>query len=89
MRRQPSYPVWSAGLPVSGARGSLRTRLPGDLEGRVAAKTGSIGTVNTLTGYLTRRDGKTLIFSIQANHHTLAGRDMIAAIDSVVRELWR
>jgi D-alanyl-D-alanine carboxypeptidase/D-alanyl-D-alanine-endopeptidase (penicillin-binding protein 4) len=90
MRRQPSYPAWSAGLPVSGAPGSLRARfVGGDLEGRVMAKTGSISTVNTLSGYLTRPDGRVLIFSIQANHHTLDSRSMIAAIDSIVGELAR
>jgi D-alanyl-D-alanine carboxypeptidase/D-alanyl-D-alanine-endopeptidase (penicillin-binding protein 4) len=90
MRHQPSYLTWSAGLPVSGQRGSLRARfLGGDLEGKVMAKTGSISTVNSLSGYLTRRDGRLVIFSIQANHHTLGGRNMIAAIDSVVGQLAR
>ena len=51
---------------------------------QVLAKTGSIAGVNTLSGYVTRRDGKTLLVSIQANHHTLGGRAMISAIDSLV-----
>jgi D-alanyl-D-alanine carboxypeptidase/D-alanyl-D-alanine-endopeptidase (penicillin-binding protein 4) len=54
------------------------------LEGQVLAKTGSIAGVNTLSGYVTRKDGKTLLVSIQANHHTLGGRAMISAIDSLV-----
>ena len=90
MRHRPAFPIWSAGLPVSGERGSLRTRfLGGELEGKVMAKTGSISTVNTLSGYLTRQDGRTVIFSIQANHHALGGRAMIAAIDSIVGQLAR
>ena len=85
MRRHPRYEVFAAGLPRSGLAGSLRNRFLGTpLEGQVLAKTGSIAGVNTLSGYVTRPDGKTLLVSIQANHHALGGRAMIAAIDSVV-----
>jgi D-alanyl-D-alanine carboxypeptidase/D-alanyl-D-alanine-endopeptidase (penicillin-binding protein 4) len=80
----------SAGLPQSGALGSLRRRfIDTALEGRVRAKTGSISRVNTLSGYVERADGEVLIFSIQANHHTLGSARMIPAIDSVVLELAR
>ena len=44
------------------------------LSGRVRAKTGSITGVNTLSGYIERPDGKTLTFSVQANHHALPSR---------------
>jgi D-alanyl-D-alanine carboxypeptidase/D-alanyl-D-alanine-endopeptidase (penicillin-binding protein 4) len=85
MRKHPRYEVFAAGLPRSGVAGSLRTRFLGTpLAGRVLAKTGSIAGVNTLSGYVTRPDGKTLLVSIQANHHALGGRAMIAAIDSVI-----
>lgn len=85
MRTHPRYEVFARGLPMSGQRGSLRTRfVDTPLAGRVAAKTGSISRVNTLSGYLERPRGGPLVFSIQANHHTLGGRAMIAAIDSVV-----
>lgn len=90
MRRHPAFPAWAAGMPQAGQVGSLRNRFAGTpVEGRVMAKTGSISTVNTLSGYLRRPDGKLLIFSIQANHHTLGGRAMIAAIDSAVVALAR
>lgn len=85
MRRHPRYEVFAAGLPRAGLAGSLRNRFAGTpLDGQVMAKTGSIAGVNTLSGYLTRPDGTTLVISIQANHHAIGGRAMIAAIDSVV-----
>ncbi len=88
MRRHPNYPMFAAALPLSGATGSLRRRFTGTpLEGRVRAKTGSISRVNTLSGYVERDDGRVLVFSIQANHHTLGSSRMIPAIDSVVVEL--
>jgi serine-type D-Ala-D-Ala carboxypeptidase/endopeptidase (penicillin-binding protein 4) len=94
MRGHPRFAAFAAGLPRSGAAGSLRTRFLGTpAAGRVRAKTGSIGQANTLSGYLEAdtvpgpRPLRT--FSIQANHHTLGGRTMIQAIDSVVVELAR
>jgi D-alanyl-D-alanine carboxypeptidase/D-alanyl-D-alanine-endopeptidase (penicillin-binding protein 4) len=85
MRKHPRYEVFAAGLPRSGLPGSLQNRFTGTpLAGLVLAKTGSIAGVNTLSGYVTRKDGKVLLVSIQANHHTLGGRAMISAIDSVV-----
>jgi D-alanyl-D-alanine carboxypeptidase/D-alanyl-D-alanine-endopeptidase (penicillin-binding protein 4) len=96
MRRHPRYPAFAAGLPRSGATGSLRNRFKDTpLMTRVRAKTGSIGQVNTLSGYLDADStGLALprpcrVFSVQANHHTLGGRTMIQAIDSVVVEISR
>jgi D-alanyl-D-alanine carboxypeptidase/D-alanyl-D-alanine-endopeptidase (penicillin-binding protein 4) len=90
MRNHPTFEAFAAGMPQSGAAGSLRRRFLGTpLEGRVRAKTGSISRVNTLSGYVERADGEVLIFSIQANHHTLGSARMIPAIDSIVVELAR
>ncbi len=54
------------------------------LEGKVWAKTGSVGGFNTLSGYFELNNGKTYTFSVQANHHVLGGRTMLPEIDSVV-----
>jgi D-alanyl-D-alanine carboxypeptidase/D-alanyl-D-alanine-endopeptidase (penicillin-binding protein 4) len=88
MRRHPRWPVFAAGLPRSGSTGSLRNRFKGTpLEGRVRAKTGSIARTNTLSGYVDLPSGRTLTFSVQANHHTQPTRAMLAQIDSVVVEM--
>ena len=62
------YEVIEAGMPVSGEKGSLRTRFAtGNLKaakGLVAAKTGYISSGYSLAGFLTARDGTELIFSV-------------------------
>jgi D-alanyl-D-alanine carboxypeptidase/D-alanyl-D-alanine-endopeptidase (penicillin-binding protein 4) len=90
IRAHPRYATFAAGLPLAGQAGSLRTRFTATpLAGRVRAKTGSITGVNALSGYIERADGKVLTFSIQANHHALRNREILAAIDSVVLEMGR
>jgi D-alanyl-D-alanine carboxypeptidase/D-alanyl-D-alanine-endopeptidase (penicillin-binding protein 4) len=90
MRDHPNFEVFAAALPQSGSRGSLRSRFLGTpLEGRVSAKTGSISKVNSLSGYVERRNGQQLIFSVIANHHTQGFTAMTQYIDSVVVDLGR
>jgi serine-type D-Ala-D-Ala carboxypeptidase/endopeptidase (penicillin-binding protein 4) len=90
MRRHPRYATFAAGLPQAGLVGSLRNRFLGTpLAGRVRAKTGSISRVHSLSGYIELGGGKTLTFSVEANHHAQPSRMMLAMIDSVVVELGR
>jgi len=84
MRGSPGYATFSAALPQSGNTGSLKRRFSDTpIAGLVRAKTGSIARVNTLSGYI-ELPGRTLTFSVQANHHALGGRQMLAQIDSIV-----
>jgi D-alanyl-D-alanine carboxypeptidase/D-alanyl-D-alanine-endopeptidase (penicillin-binding protein 4) len=88
IRRHPHWASFAAGLPRSGNTGSLRNRFRGTpIEGRVQAKTGSIGRVNTLSGFIEMPDGHTLTFSVEANHHAQRGSAEIAQIDSVVVDM--
>ncbi len=90
MARHPRRGPFLAALPRSGQLGSLLRRFIGTpLEGQVRAKTGSIDRVNTLSGYIERPGGRTLVFSIEANGHAVSGRAMLARIDSVVVEMGR
>ncbi|MEZ4413066.1 MAG: D-alanyl-D-alanine carboxypeptidase/D-alanyl-D-alanine-endopeptidase [Gemmatimonadales bacterium] len=87
MRAHPRFASFAAGLPQSGQRGSLKSRFIGTpLEGQVHAKTGSISRVNTLSGYI-EQPGRTLIFSVETNNHTLGSRVMIPQIDSLVVQM--
>ena len=88
IRRHPRFETFRAGLPHSGERGSLRNRFVGTpLEGKVRAKTGSISRVNTLSGYIELPAGRVLTFSVEANHHTLPSRMILAQLDSLVVQM--
>lgn len=88
IRSHPRAQTFMAGLPQSGGVGSLKSRfVRTPLAGRVRAKDGSIGGVNSLSGFIERPDGRVLTFSVQANHHAQSGRAVIAQIDSLVAEM--
>lgn len=66
--RQPWGMAWRETLPIAGRDGTLQSRFKGTiLEGKLFAKTGSLNASRALSGYLTTRSGKTLIFSALAN----------------------
>ena len=89
MRQHPAGASFRDGLPVSGGEGTLRFRSRGNgLAGRVRAKTGSIATVNTLSGYVESPMGA-WVFSIQINNHAAQNREALRRIDEVVAALLR
>ena len=65
---QPWGAAWRETLPVGGVDGTLSRRFRGtSLEGRLFAKTGTLNATNALSGYMTAKSGRTLVFSAYAN----------------------
>ncbi len=66
MFHHPSGQLYRESLSVAGQDGTLAKRMT-DLKGRVFAKTGYIGGVRSLSGYIQTRSGRWLCFSILYN----------------------
>ena len=58
-------------FPAGGVSGTLEDWYPGNPDPYIYAKTGSLGNIHCLSGYLITKSGKTLIFSFMNNHFRL------------------
>ena len=85
LRAMHGKPDWSAyydSLPIAGVDGSLRNRMKGTpAAGNVHAKTGSLGGVSSLSGYVTGTGGGLYTFSLLMNNYPGSEADVHAAQD--------
>ena len=85
---QPWGADFKSTFPVSGVDGSLSERLSTPhMQGRIVAKTGSLGGVKTLSGYATTDAGQTVVFSILSNNFNLPSKRVTDAIDELVQAI--
>jgi D-alanyl-D-alanine carboxypeptidase/D-alanyl-D-alanine-endopeptidase (penicillin-binding protein 4) len=84
MSRHKYFAQFRDALPIAGVDGTLSTRMRGTAaEKNVRAKTGSLSSVASLSGYVTTASGERLVFSMMLNNYPDAGavrRDSIDAI---------
>jgi D-alanyl-D-alanine carboxypeptidase/D-alanyl-D-alanine-endopeptidase (penicillin-binding protein 4) len=89
-RRRPWFAAFRESLPIAGVDGTLANRFRGTAaEKRLVAKTGFIGGVVTISGYLQRQDGSEWVFSVMVNHFTAPTRDVQNAVDRFLAALVR
>lgn len=84
MQKSPHQEVWRSLLPIGGVDGSLASRFKGKAQAqRIQAKTGSLSHVAALSGYATRPNGQTVVFSILVNNFNTSSAEIRAAMDRV------
>lgn len=83
-REQPFAAQFARALPVAGVDGTLRLRMRETrAAGNLTAKTGTIGAVSALSGYVTSAGGEPLVFSLMMNHFDGPSRSARAAQDRI------
>jgi len=91
--KQPWFNAWYNALPIAGntdrmTGGSLRYRLRGTpAENNLHAKTGSMGGVSSLSGYITDSKGRKLVFSMLSNNYVVGGAQVKAVENRVALAL--
>jgi D-alanyl-D-alanine carboxypeptidase/D-alanyl-D-alanine-endopeptidase (penicillin-binding protein 4) len=84
MQRDTAFAAYYNAMPVAGVDGTMKTRLKGTpAEGNVHAKTGSIGSARSLSGYVTTADGERLIFSVLGNNYTTPSSAITGVADQI------
>jgi D-alanyl-D-alanine carboxypeptidase len=82
---RPHFELFLNTLAVSGTDGTLKHRLSSDpVRGVIHAKTGTLSGVSSLSGYMTTKSGRNLVFSIFANF-----RASVARIRTTIDEICR
>ncbi len=84
MSKHKYFAQFRDALPIAGVDGTLRTRMKGTpAEGNVRAKTGSLSSVASLSGYVTTAAGEHLVFSMMLNNYPDAGALRRESIDAI------
>lgn len=84
MSRHKYAAVWRDALPIAGVDGTLRNRMKGTVaENNLRAKTGSLSSAASLSGYVTSSAGEKLVFSIMVNNYPEAAEPRTVCIDPI------
>jgi serine-type D-Ala-D-Ala carboxypeptidase/endopeptidase (penicillin-binding protein 4) len=76
--------VWRDALPIAGVDGTLRNRMKGTVaENNLRAKTGSLSSAASLSGYVTSAAGENLVFSIMVNNYPSDAEPRTVCIDPI------
>lgn len=85
MRDSPYFQVFYESLPLAGMTGTLHKAMKGSAaEGRIRAKTGTIGKVKSFAGYVNTTTGRRLIFSLIVNNFDCRVKAMKKKLEAVM-----
>ncbi len=75
-------------FPAGGQSGTIKDWYGGGAQAYVFAKTGTLGGVHCLSGYLVAQSGRRLIFSFMHNNYTTGSRAYKEEMEKVLRNLY-
>jgi D-alanyl-D-alanine carboxypeptidase/D-alanyl-D-alanine-endopeptidase (penicillin-binding protein 4) len=82
--RFPLQAEFVASLPVAGRDGTIRWRMEGtEAVGRLRAKTGTLESVTSLSGYVQTAGGRTLAFAVLVNDYAGRAAGVVRSVDAV------
>jgi len=85
---RPWNELFRSTLPLAGIDGTISDRMKGTpAHGRIQAKTGTLGHVNTLAGYAQTAKGERLAFAIMCNNHKLTSSGAKRIIDKIAETM--
>ena len=88
IQQDTAFAVFYNAMPIAGVDGTLKDRMKGTpAEGNVHAKTGSIASARSLSGYVTTADGERLIFSVLSNNWTTPSSEVTGVADQIAAAL--
>ena len=87
MKKSAHYAAFYNALPIAGVDGTLKSRMKGTPAANCRAKTGTLGAVRALSGYVTGKGGTPYVFSILLNNFPGTARQAGAVQDKVVEWL--
>jgi len=77
MYKSPNSKVWIDSLPVAGGDGTLYFSMKGTAaEGNLRAKTGNLGWVQSISGYVNTKGGEPLVFSLIVNNYKCSDNEI-------------
>lgn len=90
MRKSPAFRAFYDSLPIAGVDGTIESRMKAaNLKGRLRAKTGYIGNVRSLSGYVLDAAGEELVFCFMCNKYTVPTSEVNATQDKAAETLAR
>lgn len=84
MRRHRYASAFRNALPIAGVDGTLRNRMKGTVaENNLRAKTGTLSSASSLSGFVTSAAGEELVFSIMVNNYPEGTNPPSVCIDPI------
>jgi len=84
MRRHRYATAFRDALPIAGVDGTLRNRMKGTVaENNLRAKTGTLSSASSLSGFVTTAAGEELVFSIMVNNYPEGTNPPSVCIDPI------